>query len=40
LAHELKVDGTPIFVIGGQLIPGAVDQAALEDAITQARKHG
>ncbi len=39
LAHALKVDGTPIFVIGGQLIPGAVDQAALEEAITLARKH-
>ena len=39
LAHALKVDGTPIFVIGGQLIPGAVDQAALEEAISVARKH-
>ncbi len=39
LAHELKVDGTPIFVVGNQMIPGAVDQAALENAISVARKH-
>jgi protein-disulfide isomerase len=40
LAHELKVEGTPIFVIGTQMIPGAVDQAALESAVAMARKHG
>jgi protein-disulfide isomerase len=40
LAHALKVDGTPIFVIGTQMIPGAVDQAALESAVAVARKHG
>jgi protein-disulfide isomerase len=40
LAHELKVEGTPIFVIGTQMIPGAVDQAELESAIAIARKHG
>ena len=40
LAHELKVDGTPIFVIGTQMIPGAMDQAALESAVAVARKHG
>jgi protein-disulfide isomerase len=39
LAHALKVDGTPIFVIGTQMIPGAMDQAALENAIAVARKH-
>jgi protein-disulfide isomerase len=39
LAHELKVEGTPIFVVGTQMIPGAVDQAALESAVAAARKH-
>ena len=40
LARELKVEGTPVFVVGTQMIPGAVDQAALESAIAIARKHG
>jgi protein-disulfide isomerase len=40
LAHLLKVDGTPIFVIGTQMITGAVDQAELESAVAIARKHG
>ncbi len=40
LARELKVDGTPVFVVGDTFIPGAVDQAALEAAVAQARKHG
>ena len=40
LARELKVDGTPVFVVGNTFIPGAVDQPALEAAISQARKHG
>jgi len=38
LAHALKVDGTPIFVVGDSMIPGAVDQSALEEAIAAARK--
>ncbi len=40
LAHLLKVDGTPVFVIGTQMITGAVDQDALENAVAIARKHG
>ena len=40
LARALKVDGTPVFVVGDTLIPGAVDQPALEAAVAQARKHG
>jgi protein-disulfide isomerase len=40
LAHLLKVEGTPIFVVGTQMITGAVDRAALEDAVAIARKHG
>ena len=40
LARDLKVDGTPVFIVGDTFIPGAVDQPALEAAIAQARKHG
>jgi len=39
LAHELHVQGTPVFFIGDQVIPGAVDQAELEAAVVEARKH-
>jgi protein-disulfide isomerase len=37
LANELGIEGTPAFVIGDQLIPGAVDKARLEQLISQAR---
>ena len=37
LAAGLKIDGTPTFVIGGQLVPGAMDKAALERLIREAR---
>lgn len=37
LANELGIEGTPAFVIGDQLIPGAVDKARLEQLIEQAR---
>lgn len=40
LAHELKVEGTPVWVIGDDFIPGAVDEAALEAAISAARHKG
>jgi protein-disulfide isomerase len=39
LSHELKVSGTPTFVIGNQIIPGMVDAAQLEKAVADARKH-
>jgi protein-disulfide isomerase len=39
LAHALKIQGTPAFVVGDQMIPGMVDADQLEDAVTQARKH-
>ncbi len=39
LARQLKVEGTPVFIIGSTIIPGAVDQPALEAAIAEARKH-
>lgn len=37
LANELGIEGTPAFVIGTQLIPGAVDKARLEQLIREAR---
>ena len=37
LANELGIEGTPAFVIGTQLIPGAVDRARLEQLIREAR---
>ncbi|MGH6911306.1 MAG: DsbA family protein, partial [Phenylobacterium sp.] len=36
LASALKIDGTPAFIIGNTIIPGA-DMAALRAAITQAK---
>ena len=38
LARDLHVDGTPVFMVGDTIIPGAVDQAALEAAVAHARK--
>ena len=40
LARELKVEGTPVWIVGDDFIPGAVDQAALESAIAAARQKG
>jgi protein-disulfide isomerase len=37
LARALDIRGTPAFVIGDELIPGAVDAAALKTAIAKAR---
>jgi protein-disulfide isomerase len=37
LAQELGIEGTPAFVIGGQLIPGAIEKARLEQLIDEAR---
>jgi protein-disulfide isomerase len=37
LANALGIEGTPAFVIGDQMIPGAVDKARLEQLIGQAR---
>lgn len=38
LAQALKIDGTPAFVIGDQIIPGAVSTEALKSVIDQTRK--
>jgi len=40
LAHDLKVEGTPVFIVGDQVVPGAMDQANLETLIAAARKKG
>ncbi len=37
LARTLGIDGTPAFVIGNELIPGALDQTRLTELIDQAR---
>ena len=39
LARQLKVNGTPVFVVGEQIIPGAVGGDQLQEAIGNARKH-
>jgi protein-disulfide isomerase len=38
LAHQLAIDGTPAYVIGGQLLPGAVELAELQAAVAAVRK--
>jgi protein-disulfide isomerase len=37
LAHALGIDGTPAYVIGAKLLPGALDLAELQDAVAAAR---
>lgn len=39
LAQSLGVEGTPAIVIGQKMIAGAVDLAALQQAVTTARQH-
>ncbi|HEY6336050.1 MAG TPA: DsbA family protein [Alphaproteobacteria bacterium] len=38
LAEGLKIEGTPAFIVGDKLIPGAVDQATLQNLVQSARK--
>ena len=38
LGRALELDGTPAFILGDKLIPGAVDLDMLEQAIAEARK--
>ena len=40
LARDLKVDGTPVWIVGDTLIAGAVDETALAEAIAAARHKG
>jgi protein-disulfide isomerase len=37
LAHTLDIDGTPAFVVGKQLLPGALELSELQDAVKAAR---
>jgi protein-disulfide isomerase len=37
LARKLQINGTPAFIIGGQLVPGAVDLATLREMVATAR---
>jgi protein-disulfide isomerase len=37
LAHALGIDGTPAFVIGDKLLPGAMELADLQQAVAGAR---
>ena len=39
LARTLHVQGTPVFFIGDQVLPGAVDGSQLETAVAAVRKH-
>ncbi len=38
LAKAISVEGTPAMIIGGKLLPGAMDLAGMQAAIQQARK--
>ncbi len=38
LARVLRIEGTPAFVIGPQLIPGAIDLADMQQAVAIARR--
>lgn len=38
LAQSLGISGTPAFVIGNELVPGAIDLATLKSLIEEARK--
>lgn len=40
LAHELGIEGTPALVIGSDMVPGALDLAALKKVVAEARKGG
>lgn len=39
LAEALQIHGTPGFVVGNQIVPGAVDLPTLKDMIADARQH-
>jgi protein-disulfide isomerase len=38
LARSLEIRGTPAFVVGGKVLPGAVDAATLKKVVAEARK--
>jgi protein-disulfide isomerase len=40
LAQALDIHGTPAFIIGGEMVPGAIDVATMKKKIAAARKAG
>lgn len=40
LARKLKINGTPGFIIGGQIVRGYVDYSALRQLVEEARERG
>ena len=38
LADELNIRGTPGFIIGDKIVPGALDLDALKNMVAEARK--
>ena len=40
LAHTLGIQGTPALIVGGDLVPGALDLAELRRVVAEARKGG
>jgi protein-disulfide isomerase len=40
LAQRLQIEGTPALVIGGTLVPGAVELPQLQQLIAEARRRG
>jgi len=39
LGRALGVNGTPAFVIGGELVPGAIDLDAMKELVAEARRN-
>jgi protein-disulfide isomerase len=39
LADALEIHGTPGFIVGDQIVPGAIDLGAMKQLIADARKH-
>ena len=39
LAKDLGISGTPGFIVGTELVPGALDLNGLKDLITRAGNH-
>jgi protein-disulfide isomerase len=38
LAHDLGITGTPAFVVGTELVPGAIDKGRLQELVARARQ--
>jgi protein-disulfide isomerase len=38
LGRQLKINGTPAFIIGGELVPGAIDLATMKQLLEAARQ--